>query len=408
MAASRSIRFGLSVVMILAVAAGAEATAPPASAGTPTWSIEPSPNVPKRLQTDSLRSVSCVSRASCIAVGYYSKATGGKDHTLVEAWNGSAWSIVRSPNTRAGLENYLISVSCTSASSCVAVGGSGKGRLTMTLIEVWNGSEWSIVSSPDVLGAESSDLNSVSCTASSCVAAGISEPRKGPPQPLIESWNGSVWSIVPTPTLLNGGTGALLGVSCSKPTACVAVGTADTSGSSQTLVESWNGSTWSVVPSPNFPDGQVSILDGVSCSRPRACMAVGERGTWCCRGATDRVVERISVDHNDQPRRVRYQSGWCGVPNVIELRCRRKLLPGRGLGFPDVDRIVERICLVGRPESEPLAFRGGVPGRSLLHSSPAVHSRRRELHASRQSNAGGNLVALARSCVPERSHTLSS
>ena len=275
MAASRSIRFGLSVVMILAVAAGAEATAPPASAGTPTWSIEPSPNVPKRLQTDSLRSVSCVSRASCIAVGYYSKATGGKDHTLVEAWNGSAWSIVRSPNTRAGLENYLISVSCTSASSCVAVGGSGKGRLTMTLIEVWNGSEWSIVSSPDVLGAESSDLNSVSCTASSCVAAGISEPRKGPPQPLIESWNGSVWSIVPTPTLLNGGTGALLGVSCSKPTACVAVGTADTSGSSQTLVESWNGSTWSVVPSPNFPDGQVSILDGVSCSRPRACMAVG-------------------------------------------------------------------------------------------------------------------------------------
>jgi len=108
MDSSRSVRFGLSVVMILAVAAGVEASAPPASAGPLAWSIEPSPNVPKAQQTDTLRSVSCVNPADCIAVGYYSKAAGGRDHTLIEAWNGSVWSIVPSPNTGPALENALL------------------------------------------------------------------------------------------------------------------------------------------------------------------------------------------------------------------------------------------------------------------------------------------------------------
>ena len=59
----------------------------------------------------------------------------------------------------------------------------------------------------------------------------------GSSQTLIESWNGSTWSVTPSPS-----PGNLDGVTCMNPNNCVAVGGLNTGvGSSQTLIESWNG-----------------------------------------------------------------------------------------------------------------------------------------------------------------------
>ena len=55
------------------------------------WTIVTSPNT-STTQSNYLESVSCASATSCMAVGYY--LTGGYDQTLVEEWTGSAWSIV--------------------------------------------------------------------------------------------------------------------------------------------------------------------------------------------------------------------------------------------------------------------------------------------------------------------------
>ena len=61
---------------------------------------------------------------------------------------------------------------------------------------------------------------------------------------LAESWNGTTWSIVPSPN--TGPTvSALQGVSCATATACIAVGYSQTKtrALSSTLIESWNGTT---------------------------------------------------------------------------------------------------------------------------------------------------------------------
>ena len=67
------------------------------------------------------------------------------------------------------------SVSCTSATNCVAVGHFDTGptgdQVAHTLIETWDGTSWTIATSPDV-GTVTNDLRSVSCTSLSSMRGG--------------------------------------------------------------------------------------------------------------------------------------------------------------------------------------------------------------------------------------------
>jgi hypothetical protein len=49
-------------------------------------------------------------------VGYYTTRNDG-DLSLIESWNGTDWSVVPSPDPSAGY-NDLNSVSCTSTTAC--------------------------------------------------------------------------------------------------------------------------------------------------------------------------------------------------------------------------------------------------------------------------------------------------
>jgi hypothetical protein len=94
--------------------------------------------------------------------------------TLIEHWNGSAWSVVKSPDLPVSFGS-LSDVACTGISSCIAVGASGDSDAlhVRTLAERWNGSRWVIVNSPNPAGATYSFLSAVSCTGpSNCVAVG--------------------------------------------------------------------------------------------------------------------------------------------------------------------------------------------------------------------------------------------
>jgi hypothetical protein len=183
----------------------------PASAQTLTWSRVPSPGPGSGSQ---LHAVACVSVTACTAVGSYTTARG-VGQPLVESWNGTSWSVVPSPSVAGGLSG----VSCVSATACTAVGSSGGS----TLVESWNGTSWSVVPSPNPSPASSSWLNGVSCvSATACTAAGafwndVFEDS------LIESWNGTSWSIVASPNPGIGGD-TLDGVSCVSVTACTATG----------------------------------------------------------------------------------------------------------------------------------------------------------------------------------------
>lgn len=236
------------------------------------WSVVPSPN---RGGEDILDGVSCRSATACMAVGLFYNASKSLSETLAESWDGTHWSVVPSPNraTGAGGSNGLGAVSCASATACMAVGSFFVSSPNLkTLVESWDGTRWSLVPSPSP--GSHPVLDSISCiSAAACTAAGTyyKRPSGVVSSNLIESWDGARWSVVPSPN----GTGynELSGVSCTSATACMAVGSDDASATFQTLIESWNGSHWSIVPSPSLAG--YNQLNGVSCTAAAACTAVG-------------------------------------------------------------------------------------------------------------------------------------
>jgi hypothetical protein len=237
--------------------------------GGGSWTVAKSPNQGEG--PNNLTGVSCFSGAACVAVGSWAKSNSA-ERTLTEAWNGSAWSVVPSMNVSAGA-NILRGVSCFAATTCVAVGdASGTQGPPATLVEAWDGSQWSVLASPDP-GPHGNSLDGVSCSsATSCVAVGAS--TSGVEQTLTELWDGTTWTVVPSP---NEGTGdnVLQAVSCSASNACTAVGYAiDGSGMRQPLTESWDGAAWTITASlSGGPNG--SELNGVSCTSGSTCVAIG-------------------------------------------------------------------------------------------------------------------------------------
>ena len=267
-------RFSIVAPVLVGVLGAASAGVAAASG----WSIQRTPNPPAG--TNEVAGVSCTSASACTAVGY--DGTGHTGTTRAERWNGAKWSIQPTPNpgSNGGL---LTGVSCSSRSACAAVGYySTPGPLQSlgTLAERWNGTRWSIQPTPNPGGDEDSVLDGVSCTSpSACTAVGYyiitgnTFTEQGPPPAtLAERWNGISWSIQPTPNPGSGST--LTGVSCTSPSACTAVGYYFTGNTSATLAERWNGNTWSIQPTPN-PGSRGSLLNGVSCTSGSACTAVG-------------------------------------------------------------------------------------------------------------------------------------
>jgi len=243
----------------------------------PTWSIVASPNQPS--QDNVLLSVSCVSASFCVAVGY-NGAPVGVQTPLIEQWNGTTWSIANSPNPT-DYFNQLSGVSCVSTKLCFAVGNYGLINssgvdLSQALVERWDGTSWSIVTVPD----QPTDnyyhvFLGVSCaSASFCVAAGYyGIDSSNEYENLVEQWNGTNWNVVSSPN--NGADDQLSDVSCVSANFCVADGYYFGSTSNETLIEQWNGTIWSIVSSPNPYGDDFDEFYGVSCVSASFCVATG-------------------------------------------------------------------------------------------------------------------------------------
>ena len=103
---------------------------------------------------------------------------------------------------------------------------------------------------------------------------GSTNPSTPISQTLVESWNGSTWSITPSPTPSPTTLAELQAVSCVNSVSCVAVGSNENSaaGTDFSLIETWNGSVWSITP---HPDSSYGYFYGVSCASSSVCLAVG-------------------------------------------------------------------------------------------------------------------------------------
>jgi hypothetical protein len=180
-----------------------------------------------------LTSVSCATASFCVAVDNSGNAL---------EWTGSSWS---NPAV-IDASNYLASISCSSSTFCEAVDQNGNAVQ-------WNAAAWLAPAKID----GTSQLGSVSCYSSLfCVAV---DQRGGFGDEL--TWNGTAWSA---PSDIDPYTN-LTSVSCESTTFCVA-------GDGSGRVITWNGTMWA------SPVGVLGDGLAVSCPTSSFCAAVDRFG----------------------------------------------------------------------------------------------------------------------------------
>ncbi len=217
----------------------------PTVAQAAAWTVVSSPNPGAG---NGLFGVASISANDVWAVGNFSNI-GSLEQTLTLHWNGKKWSHIKSPNV-SSQDSELMAVAAVSPTDVWAVGDSHTTSF-QTLTQHWDGHKWSVVSSPNP-GAQFNELFGVAAVSTTDVwAVGSFAPQGfSPSQTLIEHWNGTTWSVVASPnvgTQLNG----LNGVTAVSTSDIWAVGQFNNGTGQQTLIEHWNGTSWSVVSSPN-------------------------------------------------------------------------------------------------------------------------------------------------------------
>lgn len=233
------------------------------------WSVVPSPNIGAAYKNE-LTAVAALSAGDIWAVGHY--YNGSAWQTLVENGKGRDWTVIPSPNV-GGYDNYLTGVAAVSSHDVWAVGRYYNGSSWQTLVEHWDGTGWSVVPSPNV-GAGSNQLSGiVAISANDVWAVGHYYIANYVPQTLVEHWDGTEWSKVYSPNV-GVSTNQLSAISAVSANDIWAVGRYYDGSSWQTLVEHWDGTGWSVVPSANVPT-KYSFLNAVAAVSANDIWAVG-------------------------------------------------------------------------------------------------------------------------------------
>jgi hypothetical protein len=239
-----------------------------------SWKVVPSPT-PSGSNGSVLGAVKALSAKDVWAVGEYLNSSN-VDQTLTEHWNGTSWSIVTSPNMGTST-NLLNGVTAVASNDVWAVGEFFNNGIYQTLTEQWNGTSWSIVASANA-GTANNFLDCVAAVSANDIwAVGEDFTLFTPAQTLVEHWNGTSWSVVTSP---NPSTNAsiLFAVTATSTSDVWAVGYGfNSAGTLQnTLTEHWNGTSWSIVPSPNPSGATSSTLYGVTSLAASNVWAVGQ------------------------------------------------------------------------------------------------------------------------------------
>jgi hypothetical protein len=172
-----------------------------------------------------------------------------------------------------GTFSALNGVASVSACSAWAVGYYNNNTADQTMIDYWNGSSWVQQSSPDPGGsAVHNVLQGVTATsARNAWAVGYYMDGKSNAT-LIEHWNGKTWTRVPSPS--PGKPSSLGAVTAISATNAWAVGQYYTRRTGfLSLIEHWNGHTWKQVRGPKV-DG-IDQLNSVAAISASDIWAVG-------------------------------------------------------------------------------------------------------------------------------------
>ncbi len=261
-----------------------------------SWSVVAAPS-PAGSSVAEFTSVSAVASNNVWAVGFSLSVVNNENVStpLVEHFNGTSWSIQTTPAT-GGKHNAVTAVS---AADVWAVGGTGSADL----IENFNGTTWNIVQAPSPPTSDPS-LGGISAVSSTDIFAVGGNGKGNFPQVLqfnrttwtslpnlptgiavtavdaisaTDVWTvggGSIWNFNGTnlTEVASGLSGDLSAISGASANDVFAVGET-ISTTDETLVEQWNGTTWSTVTSAGAGE-----LNGVTTLSTGTAVAVGAPG----------------------------------------------------------------------------------------------------------------------------------
>jgi hypothetical protein len=194
-----------------------------------------------------------------------------------------AWQQDVTPNVGA-VTNEFLGIDAVSAADVWAVGWAqdpdGPPYIRNTFIQHFDGGRWSIVPSPNSPGDYFNELHAVSGVSASDVwAVGGAHNGSAPSRTMIQRWDGVSWTIVPSPSpadQLNALHG-VAGVSANDVWAVGYMSGAITQNPIDTLVLHWDGISWKQVPSPNII-GAANQLFGIAAISANDIWAVGFAG----------------------------------------------------------------------------------------------------------------------------------
>jgi hypothetical protein len=230
-------------------------------------------SIPMALPTRAnMNDVSVLKPNDVWAVGH--TFSGARMTSVIQHFNGTKWSVVTSPHFLGG--------------EVFAVGEINTNNHTAPLVEHFDGTTWSIIPGPAVPAGKTLSLHSIGATSHRDVwVAGFGGPVFFS---LISHFDGQKFTNVAFPLA-----GANLGqIAAIAPNDVWVVGTKAAGAiGTATLTAHWNGLRWTVVPSPNASSSDT--LGGVSAIASNDVWAVG-CGNFC---GADTGAGSLLVEHWD-------------------------------------------------------------------------------------------------------------
>ena len=244
-----------------------------------TWTGFPTAPIDSQGTTSPLDAVAVLSPTSAWAAGTVND--NGQILGSIEHWDGTKWSLATTPFV-SGEDPILFGMTAISAKDIWVVGGSIVGGTIQPLFVHYNGSVWKEIPGPMIQTLGPTFIQSVSALATNDVyAVGWSGFENDNSQTFVEHWNGKQWSVIPSPSV-GAGANQLNSVVALAKNDVWAVGFSvavapPMSAPQQTLIEHWDGTSWKIVPSPDTGHGQFQSnrLFGITAVSPTDLWAFG-------------------------------------------------------------------------------------------------------------------------------------